>query len=108
MRPLDVRHSQIARAFCNKQAGPALAAPAAAVAGPSTNFRVTINGGGNPLAGIQVMFYIRDAGGHMRIATSATNKKGQAQVSVPQGQVVSFVEPIPYSGFWIMLSDAPS
>jgi subtilisin len=36
-----------------------------------------------------------------------TDKNGKASIGVPPGHVVSFVEPIPYAGFWIMLAEAP-
>jgi hypothetical protein len=53
------------------------------------------------------MFYLRDAGNQTRIANATTDKQGRAKISVPADHVVSFVEPIPSSGFWIMLADSP-
>jgi len=68
---------------------------------------VTVKGGGKPLAGIEVMFYLRDPGNQIRTVNVTTDKTGKASIGVPPGHVVSFVEPIPYAGFWIMLAEAP-
>ena len=84
-----------------------LATAAAAVA-VSSAYRITITGTSRPLAGIQVMFYLQDPSGQMRTAQVLTDGQGQATLSIPAGYIVSFVEPIPYAGFWIMLSEAPS
>lgn len=73
----------------------------------SSVYRVTITGAGKPLSGIQVIFYLQDPTGQMRTAQVSTDQQGQAMVNAPGGYTLSFVEPIPYSDFWIMLSDAP-
>ncbi|HZI84488.1 MAG TPA: S8 family serine peptidase [Casimicrobiaceae bacterium] len=78
-----------------------------ALGGSAATYKVTVKGGGDPLAGIEVMFYVRDPSGHIGIATATTDKQGRAKIGLPQGSSVSFVEPIPYSGFWIMLAEAP-
>ena len=82
-----------------------MAVPAAAIAGSS--YRVTITGAGQPLASIQVMFYLRDAAGQVKITTVNTDKNGAAKLSVPNGHQIALVEPIPYAGFWIMLEEVP-
>src|SRR5437879_8314573 len=74
---------------------------------PSSTYRVTITGGGQPLVGIEVMLYLRDPGGQIRTTTVKTGAAGGVAYPVPPGYVISFVEPIPYSGFWIMLAEAP-
>lgn len=75
---------------------------------PSSTYRVTIQGGGKPLAGIDVMLYVRDHGGQIRSTTLRTNDAGDIALPLPPANVVSFVEPIPYASFWIMLADAPA
>jgi subtilisin len=70
-------------------------------------YRTTIHAGGNPLAGIEVMFYIRNQLGQIQTTTANTDNQGHASVPLNSGEVISFVEPIPYSGFWIMLQEAP-
>lgn len=85
----------------------AMPMPAAAAAGASS-YRVTITAGGQPLAGIQVLIYLRGPSGPpQQPQTLATNKQGQVKVAVPPGFVVAMVEPIPFAGYWIMLADAP-
>ena len=78
-----------------------------ALGGAASTYKVTIKGGGHPLSGIEVMFYIRDPSGHIGVTTATTDKQGRAKIGLPQGSTLSFVEPIPYSGFWIMLAEAP-
>jgi subtilisin len=78
-----------------------------ALGGAAATYKVTIKGSGHALAGIEVMFYVRDASGHIQVATATTDKQGRAKINVPQASTVSFVEPIPYAGFWIMLAEAP-
>jgi len=78
-----------------------------AIGGAASTYKVTIKGGGHALAGIEVMFYVRDASGSIGVATATTDKQGRAKIAVAQGSAVSFVEPIPYAGFWIMLAEAP-
>ena len=73
-----------------------------------SHYHVTITGGGSPLGDIDVMFYIADASGHVNYTTVRTSDAGQASVALAPGQSVSFVEPIPYAGWWIMLVEAPA
>jgi subtilisin family serine protease len=80
-------------------------APAAANGGGA--YSVSITGGGAPLADIEILFYVRDASGQIRTATTRTDAAGTARLDLAAGQVVSFVEPVPYAGFWIMLAEAP-
>jgi Subtilase family len=70
-------------------------------------YKVTIKGGGAPLVGIDVMFYVADQPGSVSTSTTQTNAKGQASIDLAPGQNITFVEPIPYAGFWIMLAEAP-
>lgn len=72
-----------------------------------TPYSVTITGGGKPLAGIEVMLYLRDPGGGIQDTSVKSNAKGKASFHVPPGYLVAFVEPIPYAEFWIMLVEAP-
>lgn len=83
--------------------GAILASPLAAAA----NYSVVIRGNGAPLAGIEIYFYLQDAAGQRRLVKATTDAAGAAAIAVPQGQHVSFVEPIPYAGYWIMLVEAP-
>lgn len=83
-----------------------LTAASAQVAASSV-YRVTLTGAGKPLSGIQVIFYLQDPMGQMRTAQVSTDQQGQAMVNAPAGYILSFVEAIPYSDFWIMLSEAP-
>ena len=72
-----------------------------------TRYSVTITAGGAPLADIQVMIYLRDPAGQSQIKTVTSDTKGKVSIQVPNGYQISFVEPIPYSAFWIMLDEAP-
>jgi subtilisin len=81
---------------------------ATARAGSSTSYRVTVRAGGKPLGNIDVMVYLRDAGGQITTQTVRSTSAGKVAVSVPAGAQVAFVEPIPYAGFWIMLAAAPA
>ncbi len=78
-----------------------------AVKAAGASYKITITAGGNPLAGIQVIFYFQDSSGQFRNFETTTNNQGLAKVNVPPGTTVAFVEPIPYAGFWIMLREAP-
>jgi subtilisin family serine protease len=71
-------------------------------------YKVTVTAGGAPLARVDVMLYLRDPGGQIQNTTVTTDAKGKISFPVPSGFVIAFVEPIPYSGFWIMLSEAPA
>jgi subtilisin family serine protease len=73
----------------------------------ASSYRVTIKGGGKPLSGIDVMFYLQDRAGQTHTTDTTTNSLGQARINVPAGHQVLFVEPIPYAGFWIMIAEAP-
>ncbi len=70
-------------------------------------YNLTITGGGKPMPGIDVMLYLRDAGGQIQNTTVKTNAKGKISFPVSEGFQIAFVEPIPYAGFWIMLAEAP-
>jgi subtilisin family serine protease len=72
-----------------------------------TRYHVTITGGGAPLAGIDVMLYLRDPGGSVQVKTVQSDGKGRVSFPLPNGFQIAFVEPIPYSGYWIMLAEAP-
>ncbi|WP_244666047.1 S8 family peptidase [Rhizobium ruizarguesonis] len=73
-----------------------------------SKYQVKIVGGGNPLSDIEVMFYIADPSGSISTVIQRTDKNGDVSAGLAPGQRVAFVEPIPYSGFWIMLSEAPA
>src|SRR5689334_16017483 len=49
----------------------------------SLTYRVTVKGGGKPLAGIEVMFYLRDPGNQIRTVNVTTDKTGKASIGVP-------------------------
>jgi len=73
-----------------------------------TKYSVTISGSGAPLGDIDVMFYIADQSGHINAVTKHANSTGKASITMAPGQRVAFVEPIPFSGYWIMLAEAPA
>ena len=81
--------------------------PLPETAGGSSQYQVKITAGGQALAGIQVIFYFRGPGGAPSDRTVNTDNQGVATVRVPQGSTIARVEPIPETGFWIMLIDAP-
>ena len=85
---------------------PAMPLAVTAKAGASS-YKVTVTGGGKPLGNIQVMLYLRDAGGQVQTTTVNTNASGKLTFPVPSGFQIAFVEPIPYASFWIMLAEAP-
>lgn len=85
----------------------ALPFQAAAAGAAPVAYQVTITGGGAPLGDIEVLFYVRDALGSLRTPSMRTDAKGVARLALSPGQIVSFVEPIPYAGFWITLAAAP-
>ena len=70
-------------------------------------YKVTITAGGRPLAGIDVMLYVRDPGGGIQNTTVKSDAKGRVSFPLPTGYEIAFAEPIPYSGYWIMLAGAP-
>jgi subtilisin len=72
-----------------------------------TPYTVTVTGGDAPLAGIEVMLYLRDPGGQVQTVTVKSDAKGRFPIQVQPGFQIAFVEPIPYAGFWIMLAGAP-
>jgi subtilisin len=78
-----------------------------AKAAVSALYQVKITGGGASLADIDVIVYLRDSAGRVQDKTVRTDKNGLIRFPLPSGSSVAFVEPIPYAGFWIMLSDAP-
>jgi len=78
-----------------------------AVTAAGASYKIKITGGGNPLSGIQVIFYFQDSSGQFRNFETTTKNQGLAKVNVPAGTTVAFVEPVPYAGFWIMLREAP-
>ncbi len=71
-------------------------------------FTVTVTGGGEPLGGADVMVYLADAFRNVSTTTIAADADGRVSVTVPPGQCIVAVEPIPYAGYWIMVADAPS
>src|SRR5690242_5653140 len=73
----------------------------------SASYVVTITAGGKPLAGIDVMLYLRAPGGDVQNTTVKSDAKGKVSFDVPTGFEIAFVEPIPYSGSWIMFAGAP-
>lgn len=79
----------------------------AATAAVSGSYQVKITGNGAPLANTEVMIYLRDSAGRLQQNSVRSDRGGGVRFSVPQGFSVAFVEPIPYAGFWIMLSEAP-
>lgn len=74
----------------------------------TTAYTVTITAGGHALAGIDVMLYLRDPGGAVQTTTVKSDAKGKVSFPMPAGYEIAFVEPIPYSGYWIMLAGAPA
>jgi subtilisin family serine protease len=86
-----------------RDAGPMQARAAAG----SGQYQVTVTGAGAPLGDIDVMFYVADQSGHVNVSTQRTNASGKASITLAAGQRISFVEPIPYAEFWIMLAEAP-
>ena len=73
-----------------------------------THYKVTVTGGGKPLANIKVMLYLRDPGGAVQNTTVSTDAKGVLNFTVPNGYHIAFVEPIPYASLWTMLAEAPA
>lgn len=71
-------------------------------------YKVTITAGGKPLADIDVMLYLRDPGGGVQNTTVKSDSNGKVSFSLEAGFDIAFVEPIPYSSFWIMLAAAPA
>ena len=78
-----------------------------AARGTTTPYKVTITAGGRPLVGVDVMLYLRDPGGGVQIKHVPSKAGGKVSYAVPAGYEVAFVEPLPESGFWIMLAGAP-
>jgi subtilisin len=75
--------------------------------GAVSTYHVTVKGGNNPLPGTQVTFYVRDQNSQLRAAQAVTDRQGRAKIGLGAGQMVSFVQPFPNSGFWTMLAEAP-
>ena len=73
----------------------------------ATPYVVTITAGGDPLSGIDVMLYLRDPGGSAQNTTLKSDAKGKVSFPLPTEYDIAFVEPVPYSGYWIMLAGAP-
>jgi len=71
-------------------------------------YNVTITGSGVPLGDIDVMFYVAEQSGQINAITRHANAAGKASINLAPGQRTAFVEPIPYSGYWIMLAEAPA
>ncbi len=87
---------------------PALPMGAMAARSSRPVYTVTVAGSGQPIAGIEVLLYLRDPGGQVRTTTAQTDQQGRVALTVPSRYHLSFVEPIPYADFWIMLAEAPS
>ena len=83
------------------------ATPHKMLAAGAQKYQVTITGGGAPLAGVDVTFYVADESGSVSTSTTQTDAEGHASIELAPGQTITFVEPIPYAGFWIMLAEAP-
>lgn len=83
------------------------AMPHTATKAAGTSYKLTVMGGGAPLANIDVMLYLRDPAGQIQNTTVKTDAKGKLSFPIPNGYLMAFVEPIPYAGYWIMLADAP-
>jgi subtilisin len=75
----------------------------------TSSLRVSLKivAGGQPLPGIDVMLYLSDASGQLTTQTVQTDAEGSIRFNIPSGQRLAMVEPIPLSGFWIMLAQAP-
>lgn len=86
-------------------AGKASSAKASASKASASSNSVKVQAGGQALTGVQVMFYFSGSGSY---TTVTTDSQGVATLNVPAGSHVAMVEPIPNSGFWIMLTDAPA
>lgn len=84
-------------------------APPVAAPPSAPPYMVTVTGGGAPLTGIKVVFYMRDRHGKMWAGDPRpyTNGQGVATQPVPRGYTVAFVRPIPYDRFWSMVQAAP-
>jgi len=79
----------------------------AAMVARAGKYTVRVTAGGKPLASREVILYLRDPGGGVQITKVQTDAKGKLTHALPSGYQVAFVEPIPYSGYWIMLVGAP-
>jgi subtilisin len=77
------------------------------VAAGSSPYQVTITAGGAALASTDVLLYLREPGGAIRVKRVRTDANGRMRAGVPLGLSIAFVEPIPTAGFWIMLASAP-
>jgi len=86
---------------------PAIPHTMAAARVGASSYSLTVTGGGSPLAGIDVMLYLRDPSGQVQNTTVKTDARGKFTFQVQPGFVVAFVEPIPYAKFWIMFAEAP-
>ena len=73
----------------------------------AATYRVSITAGGNALVGIDVLFYLQDGSGQLKITQRQTDNGGWATVGLRAGMTVAMVEPVPYAGFWIVLVEAP-
>jgi len=73
----------------------------------AVTYKATITAGGTLLPKTDVMLYLSDPVGGLQTTTVKTDAKGRLSFQVPGGFQIAFVEPIPSSGFWIMLSEAP-
>jgi len=74
----------------------------------SGNYELRITAGGAPLSGAEVMLYFEYPSARRDYATVKTNKKGVVTFAVPAQAQLTYVEPIPYAAYWIMLTQAPA
>ncbi|HLI11333.1 MAG TPA: S8 family serine peptidase [Alphaproteobacteria bacterium] len=73
------------------------------MASAQQSLEVRVTGEGAALAGIKVVFYLRDAGGMIWAARGKTDGRGRVRQRVPAGFTVAFVRAVPYAGFWSAL-----
>lgn len=104
LEPLIRRHLHIHRPIEFRDS--VVSASSARRALPNS-YDTTITAAGAPLSGVEVMFYIRDNDAQLTTTTVTTDANGRAATNLNPGEVVSYVEPIPDAGFWIMFEGAP-
>jgi len=76
--------------------------------GTGSPYEVTIIGAGAALGDAEVLIYVRNTAGAIRLQRLRTDASGRIQTLIPHGFTVAYVEPVPYAGFWIMLAEAPA
>lgn len=81
--------------------------PPLKVAKARETYRLLVTGGGKPLPGCLLYFFLRRPGGPLRIATGRTDQQGRARQKLPAGYRVVCIRLIPADGFWSVLAEAP-